>query len=42
MKKPQFLVPTLSATTGAAAVATLTWCFGGKRRQPKPMGAPAD
>ena len=40
-KNPKFLVPTLLATTVAAAVATLTWYFGGKRRQPKPMGTAA-
>ena len=38
-KNTRFLVPTLIATTVAAAVATLAWQFGGKRRQPEPMGA---
>jgi len=40
-KHPKFLVPSLIATTVAAAVAALTWYFGGKRRQPKPLGAAA-
>ena len=40
-KNTKFLVPTLIATTVAAAVATLSWYFGGKRCQPKPMGAAA-
>ena len=37
----KFLVPTLIASTVAAAVAALAWYFGGMRRQPKPMGAAA-
>ena len=36
---PQFLVPTLIATTVAAAIATLSWYFGSKCWQPKPLGA---
>lgn len=40
-KNIKFLVPTLIATTVAAAVATLTWYSGGNRRQPKPMGTAA-
>lgn len=40
-KNTKLLVPTLIATTVAAAVATLTWYFGGKRYQLKPLGAAA-
>ena len=35
----KFLVPTLIATTVAAAIATLSWYFGSKCRQPQPLGA---
>ena len=31
----------LLAETGGAAHATLSWYFGGKRRQPKTMGTAA-
>ena len=40
-KNPKFLAIIVIATTIAAAIATSTRCFGGKRRQPKPMGAAA-
>ena len=36
---PKFLIPTLIATTVAAAIATLSWYFGNKYRQPRPLGA---
>jgi len=39
--KPKFLVPALVATSVAAALATLSWYFGGKRRQPKQLEAVA-